>query len=273
VNIPFKPRLALCLAALAAFADEPKGEGKAPGFRERLAHHRSTVRAEAAKAPPESLSVDDLKALGAALNDPDITVRGAAVEGLKLRAKVAGLAGARLLAAVAADPRNAAQGAAAAALVAYGDAALVVLRPSLLEKDVFVAVRPWELLARADDRFALGLLRHALLHDTDPAVRAQAAAVLRRLKFPLPDVIDDLWTVVKEEDAPAPVRASAIGAFARLARMEEGKLVGADVDGGRSDRILKAIPVIKELGSDPDPAVQAASKEALAIFERKVSPR
>ncbi|MCE9583438.1 MAG: hypothetical protein K8T20_13210 [Planctomycetes bacterium] len=266
-----RPRLVVLLFALAAFAEEPRRDA-GMSYRERLAHPRNTVRLKAAKEPPELFSVEDLAALTAALRDVDVSVQMAAAEGLQSRAAAAGKTGARALAAVVADPRSGAQEAAARALTKFGETAWTALRPSLLEKDVYVAVRPWEVMLRADDRFTLDLLRNALLHDTEPAIRAGAASVLRRLKIALPAILDDIWKVVIE-DAPAQVRAAAIGAFGRLARIAEDGRLGHAGEGGRDDRILKAIPVIHEMASDPDPGVRAAVKDALAAMERKRVPR
>lgn len=262
-----KARLALLLALALAVAAGPPGEPFAEAATSPFTH----VRSAAAAAPPEALDVDGLKALVALLSDRDLSVRRQAAHGLGLRAAQAGERGARALVQAAVDPYSGVEFQAAQALAEYGTTAYGPMRDTLREKDVIAASRIWRIF-RSQDKGrdpCLVFIRRALVEEKDPAVRAMAALVMRHAGLADRDTVADLWTVATG-DAPSSVRAASLRAFGVLGAM----LATTDETGAmrKYQKVVDALPALREFQSDEDPAVKAAAREAMDFVEgrRKV---
>ncbi|MEK7468744.1 MAG: hypothetical protein AAB074_15140 [Planctomycetota bacterium] len=270
--MPARPpaRLALLLALAAAVAAGPPGTDDP--FKDAVTSTFNHVRAHAASAPPESLDQDDLKALIGLLSDRDVRVRQLAAGGLGLRAGEAGERGARALVAAAVDPYSGLDYHAPRALAMFGTSAYGPMRDTLAGKDVLSASRIWRLF-RSQDKgkdLCLVFMCRAVTEEKDPAVRAMAALVMRHIGLADRDSVAALWTVATG-DAPASVRAASIRAFGRLGAM----MSSTDETGAtrKYQKVVDALPALRELQSDEDPAVKAAAIEAMDLVEGRRSPR
>ncbi len=265
-----KARLALLLALALAVAAGPPGADEP--FAQAVTSPYTHVRSAAAAAPPEALDVDGLKALIGLLSDRDLFVRKQAARGLGLRAAQAGERGARALVQAAIDPYSGLDFQAAQALAEYGTSAYGPMRDTLREKDVIAASRIWRLFRSQDKGHDLCLvfIRRALTEEKDPAVRAMAALVMRHAGLADRDTVADLWTVASG-DAPSSVRAASLRAFGVLGAM----LATTDETGAmrKYQKVVDALPALREFTSDEDPAVKAAAKEAMDFVEGRRKPR
>ena len=263
-------RLSFLFALAAAVAAGPPGSDEP--FKEAVTSPLYHVRAHAAVSPPEALDQDDLKALIGLLSDRDVRVRQLAAGGLGLRAAQAGERGARALVAAAVDPYSGVEFQAAQALALFGTTAYGSMRDTLREKDVFTASRIWRLFRSQDKGKDLCLVFacRALTEEKEPAVRAMAALVMRHIGLADRDSVAALWTVATG-DAPASVRAASIRAFGRL-----GALMSSTDETGATrkyQKVVDALPALRELQSDEDPAVKAAAIEAMDLVEGRKSAR